>query len=244
VNNSASYAEAVEDSVTRGRAGFLSYIGYVRGKTDTADYVNTTLALRDAGQATGGGDMELMEEYYDAQGFGVSLKSLRDASNLSRWVSSTHWLLIWSGLRYVVNGSSRVVDPFLGPWRLPDLSHFLTLSGPSYKIRTGFRFGSAVIPVEIESVYKGRSVMELKVGFEKYDPDYASTSWGVSAWINSKSGLGVGAQSEYPLAPGFLISAGASWLSMKLLEAERNSVDVNSSNSYSSELWARVSWIY
>jgi hypothetical protein len=244
VNNSAAFAEAVEDAVTRGRAGIASYTSYVWGKSDAAAYVDITKALQAAGQATGSGDMEFIVDYYEGEGFDIDFDAIREGSLVSRWASSTYWLILWSALRFPFVGDTKVVRPFLGPLRLPDLSHYLNLPGLSYKLRSGIGASKFFFPLEVEHVYRGRSVTEIAFGVETTESSYKAIGWGLKLLANTSGGYGVHSFFEWPLGQSAVVTTGASVLSMDLLEAGRNSVKINDSLSLSQEYWARLGYVF
>ena len=243
VNSSASYSEALEDEVQIRGGHILQYIGYVRGKQDTYNYVRATQAGLSNGIV---GDMATIKSYYDTKGYGISLNDMKAGSQASRWASATHWAYIWGALQYALKGDPTVRPFNLMGFKLPDFSQFLTRKGLSYKIRSGFRGTDTWIPLSIEYVYKGDQEFEFGTGYNKLFNLTAKRRgrYGVDAFFNSNGSYGTILHGDFPLSNRLTASAGASFFKSDLLIGAREIASLMSNPSGGYEVWARLSAIY
>jgi len=239
MNNSAMFAEALEDRIALQGGHIMEYIGYVRGKQDAADYVDSTAAGQD------GGDVEKILDYYAERDRGITGSDIKNGSNISRWASATHWAYGVAAVRYVFGGDPAVRPLSLGAFKLPDVSHFIMNAGLSYKVRTALLAGEAQYPIELEYVYKGEKIIEASVGYRGLRQT-AKSQVGMSGYqfyLNSTGAFGIKAQRDTALSESLNASFGASVYQANLLEGQRNIAKYLSSN-LGYEVWGRLSKVF
>lgn len=245
VNNSASYAEALEEEVKTQGGHFMQYIGYVRAKEDAADYIRVTQA---GGTSSTGaeGDMAVVADYYAFLGYSISLDDIKQGSLVSRWASATNWSYLYGAMRYVIDGDPTVRPFFVGAVKVPDVSHFLTRKGLSYKLRSGLRMGETMFPFAIEYVYKGDAAVELTLGYQKLFQATALRKgfYGIDGVLNANGSFGVIAHGDVPVGSTMLASLGASFFESGGLLAERRLAKALGDGKFGYEVWGRFSILY
>lgn len=245
MNNSSLYSEALEDNVLLGSAHALEYQAYVWGKNDTSRYVDTN---RDNLEAETGilGDVEAMRNYYDSQNFNISFDKMKLGSQISRWASSTHWAYLLGAIRYVAHGEPTVKPLMIGSIKLPDLSHFLTSQGLSYKLRSGLLSEGTWIPLTLEYVYVGRFTTEFSAGYYSLMALSSNRKGlrGAELFANSRGKAGLKARWDLPVGTGFLTSLGGAFFQAGSLAGEREIARYTTSGSVGYDLWLRLSMMY
>jgi hypothetical protein len=238
MNNSAQYAEYIEDQIAYNGGGhILQYLGYVRAKEDAASYVDNTNGGQDAG------DVFNTINIYQSKGFAITAQDLKTGSLVSRWASSTHYLFFVGAFNYLVKGNPKVNPFFLGGFKLPDLSHFITSRGISYKIRSGLKTGSGYFPVAVEYVYKGDTTVEASLGY-RTGRAAGSQEYGFHLLANSKGGYGLSSDAKVFKTESTNVTLGASYYSEALLVGERLTGRYLSGGSGGYEIWGRLSYDY
>jgi hypothetical protein len=238
INNSMMYAEYVEDEAYFQRAHLLEYTGYVIAKYDGHSYAVAT-------EKGTSGDLTALDTYYDGRGYNIRLDDYKTGSIVSRLLSATHWAFAVGVVRYLFQGDPTVVQPRLGRFRLPDISHFALRNGLSYKIRTGWEFSNYHLPIYLEYVYKGKVGAELTSGFIKklsvsaQRKNYLS----VLGVFNTQLAIGARVQYDKSFGPRLVASFGASVYQTKTYDAERYATRFLGSG-VGFEGWARLSHIY
>jgi len=244
MNNSTMFAEALEDHVLLGDGHFMEYMAYVRAKQDAANYVQASES-GSTGGSDDSNDVSNILSHYAGRGYGISGSDIEAGSQLSRWLSATHWAYGLAAFRYVFGGDPSVPRPALGPLKLPDFSHYLMDEGLSFKVRTALLASSAQYPIELEYVYKGDAVVEASVGYRGLRPlarGRMGVNW-LQLYLNSKGAFGAKAQHDSPLGERLIGSLGASLYHSSLLEGQRN-IARFASTDLGYEAWGRVSWVY
>lgn len=238
MNNSNEYAEFVEDQITYGGGGHLvQYMGYVRGKLDASEYVDRT----DGGLS---GDVAEVLSYYSGLGYSISASDLKTGSLVSRWASSTHWAFVWGALQYTFKGEPDVKPFFLGPLKLPDVSHYSTTRGVSYKVRSGLRTSTSFLPLSLEYVYKGDATIEASLGYRASGTGQGPSRFGLEFSANSKGGLGLKGDLTFGLSQSLLLSVGSSFYTHNSLVGERRIAQYLSGGGSGFEAWSRVAFHY
>jgi len=243
MNNSAMFAEALEEQVLLGDGHVLEYMAYVSSKLDAANYVRNSQSGT-TGNATSSDDIENILSIYSGRGFRISGSDIRTGSLVSRWLSSTHWAYGLAAFRYVMSGDPSVPPPVIGSFKAPDISHFLMYDGLSIKIRSAIVGATDHYPVELEYVYKGNPILELSAGHRSLRKLGERTGMNaIQLFANTKGGLGAKGQLDASLGPRLIGSLGASLYTSNLLEGQRNIARfVSAQMGY--EAWARVSLIF
>jgi hypothetical protein len=244
MNNSAMFAEALEDHVLLGDGHIMEYIAYTRAKEDAANYVQNSES-GDTGGTDESNDVKNILSHYAGRGFNITGSNIEAGSLLSRWLSATHWSYVIGAVRYVVVGNPSVPQPVIGSLKLPDFSHYLMYEGLSLKVRTAIVATTAQFPLEVEYVYKGDAVLEVSAGYRGLR-ELARGRKGVNSlqlYANSKGAFGAKAQRDSPLGERLVGSLGASVYQSNLLEGQRNIARFASTN-LGYEAWGRLSWIY
>lgn len=235
MNNSNEYAEFIENQIAYGGGGhILQYIGYARGKTDASQYYNNT----NGGQS---GDPAEVVSFYESQGYNISAKDMKTGSLVARYLSATHWAFLRGAIGYIFSGNPLVRGPFLGALKLPDVSHYSTAHGVSYKIRSGLRSNSGFIPVALEYVYKGDSMIEGSLGYRASAAN-ATSGYGFELSASSKGGLGVSGDYAFGLSSNLGFNIGASLYTNNSLNGNRRIAKYQGNGGY--EAWARANWNY
>ncbi len=244
MNNSAMFAEALEDHVLLGDGHVMEYMAYTNAKDDAARYVRNTES-GDTGGTTESNDLLNVLDHYESRGFDISDSNIEAGSQLSRWLSATHWAYTIAAVRYILSGNPNVPLPALGAVKLPDFSHFLMHEGLSFKARTALLSASAQYPIELEYVYKGESVVEASVGYRGLRPvarGRKGVNW-LQLYLNSKGAFGAKAQRDSALGDRLVGSFGASLYHSGLLEGQRN-IARFASTDLGYEAWGRMSWVF
>jgi hypothetical protein len=244
MNNSAMFAEALEDHVLMGDGHIMEYTAYVFAKQDAANYVQNSES-GDTGGTDESNDVKNILSHYADRGFDISGSNIEAGSLLSRWLSATHWAYVIGAVRYVVGGDPTVPQPAFGALKLPDFSHYLMYEGLSLKVRTALLGASAQFPLEVEYVYKGDAVVEISAGYRglrELGQGRKGVNW-LQLYANSKGAFGAKAQRDSPFGERLVGSLGASVYQSGLLEGQRN-IARFASTDLGYEGWGRLSWLY
>lgn len=237
MNNSAHYAEFIEDQITYGGGGHLLQLpGYFRAKRDAATYVEIT----DGGQS---GDVANVIADYAARGYSISPNDLRTGTLVARWLSSTHWIFLVSAFKYAFKSDPMVNAFYLGNYRMPDFSHFITSRGVSYKIRSGYKAGTNYYPLSLEYVYKGSPTLEVNFGYRNGLNSQQNTL-GYELSVNSVGGFGATVDTTLYQTPTLDFTMGTSLFTYKSLQGERLIGRYFGGGIAGYELWARLSYDY
>lgn len=242
MNNSMSYAEALEDEVSQQGGHIFQYVGYVRAKEDASVYVDSVRQLNDPDASS---DIRAVRESYANLGYNISDSHMKLGSQLSRWLSATHWAYLWSATQYVWKGDPTVRPFSYAGFKAPDLSHFFTPKGLSYKLRSEYRDGADVFPFSLEYVYEGKKEVEVGLGMNRFfrlSPGRKGR-YGGNAYVNFNCSIGFNLHGDFPLSKIFVASAGASLYQTKTLIGSRQ-LGVLLNNSLGYELWGRISALY
>jgi len=242
VNNSAMFAEALEDQINIGSGHILEYIAYVRSKQDAYNYVLATQSGASFGSG-GTGDVDNLISSYSSRGIDVSYNDIKTGSQVSRWLSSTHWAYLYSTFEYISKGSPKVQPLQIGYFLIPNVSHYLMYKGLSYKVRTALVDPKFVMPFEVEYVYRGERVLEISTGFYRIKDITKSHngSMGGQIFVNSSGAFGVKAKGDFVLGKTSVFSVGGSAYQSNLLEGERTiSTYANTNLGY--EIWGAVGY--
>ncbi len=231
MNNSTLYAESIEDQITFGGGGhILQYPGYVRAKEDAATYVDNT----DGGQS---GDVATVLSDYTLKGYNISANNIKQGSLVSRWASATHWMFIASAVKYLFKADPMVSAFYFGKIRAPDVSHFLTGRGLSYKIKSAYKDDAVIYPFAVEYVYNGDSTLELSFGLR-------NKQFGLLTLVNSLGGYGLNADYAVTKTDLLEFTLGASYYSDKSLAGSRLIGRYLEGAVAGYEAWGRLSYNY
>lgn len=243
VNNSMLFSEAIEEEIYFQDGHIVTSLAYRAGKLDAAHYVNSTQA--GASFSGGIGDMANLRNFYQNQGYNISLDDIRNGHYLAAYASFSFWAHLWSVGRYVVKGDPTVESLEVGGLRLPDFSHYLMRRGLTLKANSGFQNGDRFFPVSFEYLYKGDTPkFEVGLGFreQKSAKGRLQKSYGFRVFINSHPSLSLKAHKSFSIAPDILLNLGAGYYHIDSFDGERHVPFINV-GSAGYELWARLSWI-
>ncbi len=241
MNNSSMFAEALEDQMATNGGHVMEYMAYVRAKEDAYNYARGT----ELGGAFGGGgigDVQNLLNDYSSRGIGITTNDIKVGSQVSRWLSSSHWAYGIGAVKYVFSGDPNVHPLSLGPIKMPDISHFLMYRGLSFKLRTAILNDSVQYPFELEYLYKGEKIIEASLGYRELRRVAGirnGVMW-VQGYFNSLGALGVKLQRDSKIGEKATASLGASLYQSNLLEGQRN-ISKFSSTNLGYELWGRIS---
>lgn len=168
VNTSSLFAESLADRAYYTGSHFLQGYNYVFFKLDAYTYANSTYRGSTGLPAGVTGDMTNAVNYYSSQGMGISLSDIWTGSMNSLLFSAGTYSYIWSLGKYIFTGDPTVHAFQLAGIRLPELSHYLTSEGLSYRVGSGIHSSDTYIPFSVEMIYKGRTAVEVTLGYRKY----------------------------------------------------------------------------
>ena len=157
LNNEMLFAERIEDEAYRdgGHIGFITT--YVNSKLSASQY-DLTGPFGDVGNTV---------LNYQAMGFDIDQDRIDSASRTSFFLSGLSYQLIYQTVRMFTGASIRFTAWEPGGVQLPNTSFFMTRSGLSYRVRTGYRTGSWRFPLAVERVFEGDKRTEVSIGAER-----------------------------------------------------------------------------
>ena len=113
-----------------------------------------------------GNDVKNIVSQFKKLGIPISHEDLKISSLLSLILSSSTWAYFASVHRFLITGDSRVSAPILYGFWLPDVETYLSSSGLSYRISTGYQLSKERhLPLYFEFIGKGRFASELSFGY-------------------------------------------------------------------------------
>lgn len=157
LNNEMLFSERIEDEIYQngGHIGFFTT--YVNGKLAASQY--------DLDGPTG--DVGNTVLNYQVRGFDIDKSRIDSASRTAFFLSSMSYQLIYQTLRTFTGKSIRFTAWEVGGLQLPNTSFYMTRSGLSYKVRSGYRMGEWRFPFAVEHVFEGDDRTEVTLGAEK-----------------------------------------------------------------------------
>lgn len=230
VNNSAGFAEYLGDRAYHTGGHFVHALTYINSKLDAHNYALGTYRGSTGLPAGTVGDMTNIVNYYSAQGMGISLQDIWTGSLNSLIFSSSTYAYAWGAGKYVFSADPSVRALEIGPLRLPDLSHYLTSQGLSYRVGSGLRFGDTVFPFSAELVYKGRSTVEVSLAMRKYvhwNKDDPKGFYEIGLVGNTLGGIGGHFMKEIELGSSTLLGFGAILHHYQTLRGERQTTAIH-----------------
>jgi len=177
-------------------------------------------------------------QYYDRVGYEIDRDDIDSGSLRSFFLSASSYQL---GLQIVRMFAG--MSTYFRPWapygiELPNTSFYLTSSGLSYKIRSGFRFGDWRFPGAVEFVYSGDPRTEVTLGAERshrgvFASAGATIGKAVEPWLDLK----------YRVHRNVKLSAGYAYYSHKNLNGERMAPSLENRSDFH-EVYAGVAVVY
>ncbi|MGD2044829.1 MAG: hypothetical protein PVH96_01295 [Gemmatimonadota bacterium] len=156
INNEMLISEKLEDRIRRGgaHAGMLT------------SWAFSKIAPDRYGNAHRIGDVDSVLDWYDDQGFEIERGDLRSGAIVATLASASTYELVYRTGRVLAGDPIRyrAWAPF--GVELPNVSFYLTSSGISYKVSSGYRLGRWRFPVKVERVFRGHRRTEYTVGGE------------------------------------------------------------------------------
>jgi len=206
LNNQMLFTERIEDETYRsgGHIGFLTT--YVNGKLAASQY--------DLGGVFG--DVGNVARRYQAMGLDISEDQIDSASRASFFLSSLSYQLAYQTFRMFTGKSIRFTGWAPGGVELPNTSFFMTLSGLSYRVSTGYRTGAWRFPLAVENVFEGDGKTEISIGAER---QFVHTY--LRARVTVGVGIGVGLRADHRIRDKVALFAGYSLYDSRNLLGER-----------------------
>ena len=228
LNNEMLFAERIEDEISRndGHIGFLP--AYVNAKLSTIQYSVVGVF----------GDVDNTVRSYQAMGFDIDQDRIDSASRASFFLTSLSYQLIYQTVRMFTGESIRFTAWAPGGVELPNTSFFMTRSGLSYRVRTGYRTGPWRFPLAVESVFEGDGRTEVSLGAERH---LARTYLRARATFGEA--LGVGLSADYRIRDKVALSAGYTLYDSRNLLGERLIPSLENGSRYHN-LFVRLSFAY
>ncbi len=239
VNANVFYGEQLSDQTyTRGQH-FLNFFTLGQAQLAAALYV---LSENYNSYDTNGGDMAHLAEYYQQQGYDISMRDIAKASKDAFLLSADTYAFGLGNAEYIFKGRIDPVQSWhIGPLRLPNMHSYLMPKGITQKITSGITLGEHLkIPLAVETVIKGdRSVgEEYTLGTNiSVDPIYAGAA--LLSSVRGSTGFDLNAGMRIGR---ILVSEGLTQFDRDTFFGQRHAPDLSVDKSY--EFWARVSWLY
>lgn len=156
INNEMLISERLEDRIRRGggQAGMLT------------TWVFSKIAPDRYGNAHRIGDVDAVLDWYDAKGYEIERGDLRHGAVVATLASASTYELVYRTARVLAGDPIRyrAWAPF--GIELPNVSFYMTTSGLTYRVSTGYRRGRWRFPVKVERVSRGDRRTELTLGSE------------------------------------------------------------------------------
>ena len=206
LNNEMLFAERIEDEAYRdgGHIGFITT--YVNSKLSASQY-DLTGPFGDVGNTV---------LNYQAMGFDIDQDRIDSASRTSFFLSGLSYQLIYQTVRMFTGASIRFTAWEPGGVQLPNTSFFMTRSGLSYRVRTGYRTGSWRFPLAVERVFEGDKRTEVSIGAER-----GLERMHLRARATVGEGIGVALGADYRIRERIDLSAGYALYDSRNLLGER-----------------------
>ena len=228
LNNDMLYAEEIEDELYRngGHIGFFT------------SYFNSKLA---ASQYSVGGefnDVANTVARYRDQGFDVDEDQIDSASRTSLFLSATSYQLVYQTVRMFMGSSFRFEPWKLRGVELPRTSFFMTRSGLSYRVRSGYQTGAWRFSVAVERVFEGDERTEVSLGVER-----RTTLLGLAVEATLGEQIELGLEGSYRLNDRLIVSGGYALYDSRNLRGERLIPSLESGARYH-DLYVKMSLVY
>lgn len=228
LNNEMLITERLEDRIRRGggHAGMLS--SWARGKITATIY----------GRGKRIGDVNAILDWYDLQGHDFEQGDLRQGSMVSLLFSATTYELLYRFGR-VFGGDPIRYEPW-APFgiELPNVGFFLTTSGLSYRVSSGYRRGRWRFPVAVERVFDGDTRMEYTLGGE-----WGPGPYYLAASLTVGEQIGVALSVDRRVGDRLLVSGGYTLYDARNLSGERLIPSLESGPRYH-DLFLRLGVVY
>jgi len=228
LNNEMLLAERIEDEMYRngGHIGFIT------------TYINSKLSASQYDLVGPFGDVGNTVTNYQAMGFDIDQDRIDSASRASFFLSSLSYQLIYQTVRMFTGASIRFTAWEPGGVQLPNTSFFMTRSGLSYRVRTGYRTGDWQFPLAVERVFEGDKRTEVSIGAER-----GLERMHVRARATVGEGIGVALGAGYRIRDGVDLSAGYALYDSRNLLGERLIPSLENGSRYH-DLFLRASFAY
>ena len=230
VNNSTTFAESMSDHNYYIGGHYSHAFVYINSKLDAYYYALDTYQNTLGFPSGVVGDMANIENYYSGQGIGVSLNDIWTGAMNSVLFSAGTYSYALGTLKYIFGKDPVVRALELGPIRLPEVSHYLTSQGLSYRVGSGIHSDQTYIPFSVEMVYKGRTVYEAALAVRKYkdnNPKNPRGYYELGFVANTLGGIGGHYKKEIDAGPNTLIELGAILHHYQTLLGERTTTGIN-----------------
>ena len=230
VNQSTILAESLADRAYYSGGHYTHGYNYVYGKLDAYFYALGTYQNSTGLPAGTVGDMTNVVNYYSGRGISVSLNDIWTGAMNSVLFSGGTYAYAFSAGKYIVTGDPTVHAFELAGIRLPELSHYLTSEGLSYRVGSGFHSGDTFVPVSVEMVYKGNTVIEAALAVRKYKNYNQKNPRGyyeLGLVGNTLGGIGAHFEKEIDLDSNSLLNLGIILHHYKTFLGERTTTGIN-----------------
>ncbi|MBF0297828.1 MAG: hypothetical protein HQK51_03865 [Oligoflexia bacterium] len=236
LNNEMFLAETIENTIYNYNGHSLMFVNYVTGKLSTEGYIRNEKSIPSDFK----GDPTVLSEKYHEKGIYINRSDLGNASIISLLASSTTYSLLYGNIKYLSTGNSVVKTFKLGPLRIPDTSFYINPNGISFKISSGYSYGSSgsKFPLAIEFISKGKSVIEPTFGIRHEFLNHA-----VQLSCTGINGLSIEGRFEFRLGKNINITAGFNHYDIRNMLGTRM-IKSFDSNADSSDIWGRLSILY
>lgn len=226
INTETQYAASLVRRFYLRGGDISNLIGYSLGKFAPYLYI-LEWEDREVEGETAQGDVSDILDYYDQQGYDIGESDIERGTWISVGTSQSSYLLALSTISWLFAGRHHhdIQSVELGAFKLPDLSFYLTTSGLSLRLLTGYRSGRTTFPFTIEQVYKGDPRTEVSVGFRHTFPAAPiPLTLGTTAYL-AFEGFGFDASARVSLTDYARIDLGLAFLDRNTLHGERNTMD-------------------